>query len=162
MTGDVETTPLIDEATSALSDATTLEEVQRIVRTAARRLVHADGATFVLRDVDRCFYADEDAISPLWKGQRFPMTECISGWAMRHCEAAVIADITVDDRIPQEAYRPTFVRSLVMTPILAGSSGEAIGAIGAYWAETRQATDAEVALLRRLADCTGEVLPTLL
>jgi len=30
------------------------------------------------------FYADEDAIGPLWKGQRFPMDHCISGWAMVH------------------------------------------------------------------------------
>ena len=26
-------------------------------------------------------YADEDAIGKLWKGQRFPMSTCISGWA---------------------------------------------------------------------------------
>ncbi len=45
-----------------------------VVRHAARELTGADGATFVLRDADKCFYADEDAIAPLWKGQRFPMS----------------------------------------------------------------------------------------
>lgn len=48
------------------------DEVQEIVRRAARQLTGADGATWILRDRDFCFYADEDAISPLWKGQRFP------------------------------------------------------------------------------------------
>src|SRR5258705_3687257 len=90
--------------------------VQNIVRLAARQLTGADGATFVLRDGDRCFYADEDAIAPLWKGQRFPMSACISGWSMLNRRAAVIEDIYADARIPHDAYRPTFVHSLVIVP----------------------------------------------
>jgi len=50
-----------------------LAAIQRIVRTTARELTGADGATFVLRDNGYCYYADEDAISPLWKGRRFPI-----------------------------------------------------------------------------------------
>lgn len=65
-------------AVRELSLVRTLPAVQEIVRTAAREIAGADGATFVLRDGDRCHYADEDAISPLWKGQRFPMRACIS------------------------------------------------------------------------------------
>ena len=61
------------DAIQALSLARSLPRSSAIVRSAARRLTGADGATFVLRDGTRCFYADEDAISPLWKGQRFPM-----------------------------------------------------------------------------------------
>jgi len=53
-----------------LSLARSVAEIQQIVKSAARRLTSADGATFVLRDGTRCHYADEDAISPLWKGQR--------------------------------------------------------------------------------------------
>src|SRR5688572_23173000 len=83
-----------------LSTAHTLDEVMRIVRTAARNLTGADGATFVLRDGDKCFYADEDAISPLWKGQRFPLETCISGWVMLNKTPAVIKDIYEDPRIP--------------------------------------------------------------
>src|SRR5215467_12485878 len=104
-----------------LSLARDLDTVMKIVRSAARALTHADGATFVLRDGDRCFYADEDAISPLWKGQRFPMSACISGWVMLNREPAVIEDIYADPRIPAEAYRPTFVKSLAMVPICTAS-----------------------------------------
>jgi signal transduction histidine kinase len=123
-----------------------------IVRRAARRLARADGATFVLRDDDRCFYADEDAIGPLWKGLRFPMKACISGWAMLNRQPAIIKDIYEDARIPHAAYRPTFVRSLVMTPIRTAAP---VGAIGVYWATTHEATPDEVELLRCLADSTS-------
>ena len=115
-----------------LSAAQDLETVLRIVRTAARRIARSDGATFVLRDGDHCFYADEDAVAPLWKGQRFPMTECLSGWAMLHGRPAVVADIEKDARVPLASYRPTFVRSMLMVPI----GVPAVGAIGAYWCET--------------------------
>jgi hypothetical protein len=65
-----------------LSLARSLEQIMEIVRVAARELTEADGASFVLRDNGYCYYADEDAIAPLWKGQRFPMNICIGGWAM--------------------------------------------------------------------------------
>src|SRR5579864_3133728 len=83
-----------------LSLARDLDTVTAIVRRAARELTGADGATFVLRDRDQCHYVDEDAIAPLWKGQRFPLSACISGWTMLNREAAVIEDIYADDRIP--------------------------------------------------------------
>jgi hypothetical protein len=54
----------------------------------------------VLRDNGYCYYADENAISPLWKGKRFPMEACISGWAMLNRKPAVIEDIYQDARIP--------------------------------------------------------------
>jgi diguanylate cyclase (GGDEF)-like protein len=135
-----------------LSLAPNLAGIQEIVRHAARELSGADGATFVLRDGDRCHYADEDAIAPLWKGQRFPMTSCISGWAMLNREAAVIPDIYVDDRIPHEAYRPTFVKSLAMVPI---RTLDPIGAIGVYWQDPHQPTEEELSLIRALADSTA-------
>ena len=55
-------------AVQELSLARDLATIQRIVRAAARELTGADGATFVLRDNGYCYYADENAISPLWKG----------------------------------------------------------------------------------------------
>ncbi len=112
----------------------------------------ADGATFVLREGNLCHYADEDAISPLWKGQRFPMSACISGWAMLNRQAVIIEDIYADSRIPHDAYRPTFVKSLVMMPI---RTVEPIGAIGAYWATEHKATPEEINLLQALADSTS-------
>jgi len=135
-----------------LSQAHDIDTVMRIVRTSARTLTGADGATFVLRDGDRCHYVDEDAISPLWKGQKFPMSACISGWAMLNQKSAVIEDIYKDERIPADAYRPTFVKSLVMVPIRQKSP---IGAIGNYWAQTRKPTDEEVKILQALADATS-------
>ena len=135
-----------------LSLARNLQAVMDIVRRAARNLVNADGATFVLRDGAMCYYAEEDAIGPLWKGKRFPLTACISGWAMLNRQAAVIPDIYQDERIPHDAYRPTFVKSLVMTPIRTLAP---VGAIGVYWADNHQATAGEVDLLQALADSTS-------
>lgn len=135
-----------------LSLARDIETVQRIVRTAARALNGADGATFVLRDGNLCFYADEDAVSPLWKGQRFPMRTCISGWAMLNRKPAAIPDIYEDPRIPVDAYRPTFVKSLVMVPI---RKDNPIGAIGNYWARQHQPTAQEIELIQALADSTA-------
>src|SRR5437763_3268396 len=140
------------EVVQRLSLARDLATVQEIVRRSARLLTGADGATFVLRDGDRCHYADEDAIEPLWKGQRFPMSACISGWSMLNRQPAVIEDIYADDRIPHDAYRPTFVKSLVMVPI---RTLDPVGAIGNYWATRHQPTAAEVRLLQALADTTA-------
>ncbi|WP_394561824.1 diguanylate cyclase domain-containing protein [Aquipseudomonas alcaligenes] len=135
-----------------LSLARDLPSVQDIVRRAARRLTGCDGATFVLRDGDLCHYADEDAVAPLWKGKRFPLETCISGWTMLNSEPAVIPDIYADPRIPHEAYRPTFVQSLVMVPI---RTRDPIGAIGNYWADHHQPCAEEVQLLQALADSTS-------
>ncbi len=54
------------EVVRRLPLARDLATVMEIVRHAARRLTGADGVTFVLKD--------EDAINPLWKGQRFPLS----------------------------------------------------------------------------------------
>jgi hypothetical protein len=80
------------------------------------------------------------------------MSACISGWAMLNRQHAVIEDIYADPRIPADAYRPTFVKSLVMVPIRTESP---IGAIGNYWATRHLATDDEVRLLQTLADSSS-------
>ncbi len=146
--------PLV-QVVQQLSLAKDLATVQEIVRRAARELTGADGATFILRENDQCHYADEDAIGPLWKGMRFPMDACISGWSMLHRQPAVIADIYADPRVPADAYRPTFVKSLAMVPI---RSLDPMGAIGNYWATHHEATDEEVRTLQALADTTAVAL----
>ena len=88
----------------------------------------------------------------MWKGLKFPMSACISGWAMLNKQPAVIPDIYQDSRIPHDAYRPTFVKSLVMVPI---RSLDPVGAIGNYWATERTPTGEEIALLQSLADATS-------
>lgn len=135
-----------------LSMSRDLDTITRIVRTAARKLSGADGASFVLREGDHCFYADEDAISPLWKGSRFPIRNCISGWAMVNRQTVTVPDIYADPRIPHDVYRPTFVKSLTMVPI---RSIEPIGAIGNYWASHHVPTEREIRLLQSLADITA-------
>ena len=45
------------QAVRDLAAARDLDQVVEIVRHAARELVDADGATFVLRDEGQCFYA---------------------------------------------------------------------------------------------------------
>jgi signal transduction histidine kinase/FixJ family two-component response regulator len=135
-----------------LSLARDLNRIMEIVRQAARELTGADGATFVLREGDFCHYADENAIEPLWKGRRFPINSCVSGWAMLNRQPAIIEDIYNDDRVPADAYRPTFVKSLLMVPI---RTGQPIGAIGNYWAKRRHPRPEEVKLLQALADSTS-------
>ena len=139
----------------ALSQARDVATVTRIARDAARELTGADGSTFVLRDGDMCYYADENAIAPLWKGKRFPLEACISGWVMLNARSTTIPDIYIDPRIPVEAYRPTFVKSLAMVPIRREAP---IGAIGNYWAQPHTPTEEEVAVLQALADTTSVAL----
>lgn len=145
-------------AVQELSLVRDLPSLQAVVRRAARDLTGADGATFILREGDQCHYADEEAIAPLWKGKRFPMSACISGWAMLHGRPAIIEDIYADARIPADAYRPTFVQSLAMVPIRASAP---IGAIGNYWARPHRATAQEVRLLQALADSTSVAMENL-
>lgn len=140
------------KAVQELSMVRTIEGVTAIVRKVARSITGADGATFILKDNDHCFYIDEDAIAPLWKGQKFPMNKCISGWVMQHKSAVIIKDIYSDDRIPIDAYRPTFVKSLAVVPI---RTLDPIGAIGNYWANEYQPTIEQVRLLQSLADITA-------
>lgn len=139
-------------AIEQLASARSVEDVAEVVRSAARRLSGADGVTIVLKDGEHCHYLDEDAVGPLWKGMKFPMSACISGWAMMNRQTVVIEDIYLDDRIPHDAYRPTFVRSLVMTPV---RPDEPVAAIGAYWSQVRRPSPEEVANLALIARATA-------
>jgi PAS domain S-box-containing protein len=143
------------EAVKALSQARTLDDVAAVVRAFARRLVGADGATFVLRRGGQCDFVDEDAIGPLWKGQRFPLEASVSGWTMARREAVVIPDVFRDERVPVDAYRSTFVKSLAMVPI---GLGDPVGAIGVYWGSPHEATEEEVRLIQTLADASASAL----
>jgi two-component sensor histidine kinase len=77
------------------------------------------------------------------------MSACISGWCMMEDQAAVIPDIYEDPRIPHDAYRPTFVRSLAMVPVRQEAP---IAAMGAYWARTKDTTPVELELLQSIAN----------
>lgn len=143
------------ETIEGLSSARTIEQVAAVIRSSARRISGADGVAFVLRDQGQCFYLDEDAIGPLWKGRRFPLAACISGWAMLNRETVVVPDIYQDSRIPHDAYRPTFVKCLVMVPV---RKEDPIAAIGAYWAHERRPEPDEVMRLEMMARATATAI----
>ena len=143
------------DAIERLSAARSLDEVIGVVRDNARILAGADGVCFVLREGDLCHYVDENAIGPLWKGRRFPMSACISGWCMLKGATAVIPNIYEDPRIPHEAYRKTFVQSLVMVPV---RKEDPIAAIGVYWSFRHTPDPNPVALLEALARSTATAL----
>ena len=143
------------DAVDQLSRARQLQRVMKIVRRYARDLTGADGVTFVLRDGDLCHYAEENAISPLWKGKRFPIGKCVSGWAMLNATTVAISDVFSDPRVPHAAYRPTFVKSLAVVPV---RDRDPMAAIGAYWADHHEATEHELRVLKVLADASALAL----
>jgi len=143
------------EALSLLSRAREDGEISRWTCAAARQLTLAEGATFVLSEGEYVYYAEEEAPEALWRGRRFRAQECISGWAIQHRQPAVIPDVYIDPRIPQEAYRPTFVRSLAMMPM---GRERSVGSIGIYWSREHTATPRELFLLDVLADAAASAL----
>ncbi len=154
-TSVADTLSTLADAIDDLAAAGSVERVQRLVHSAARRLTDADGATLVLREGGECHYVDEDAMKPLWKGRRFPLETCVAGWSMLHGEPVVIDDVYADARVPHAAYRRTFVKSLLIVPI---RSHDPIGAIGIYWGEPHTASSEEIAVVRALAGSTAVAL----
>jgi PAS domain S-box-containing protein len=147
---------ILAEAIEKAPSARTLDELMEIVGRAARRLSVSNGVAIVLRDGDQCFYAAEHSDRPLWGGQRFPMVTCVSGWAMLNRKTVVVPDVRDDPRIPHEIYDPTFIRSLIVVPIV--SDGVATAAIGVYWSEVHSPSEGEMATLEALARSAGAVL----
>ncbi|MGI2033134.1 sensor histidine kinase [Rhizobium panacihumi] len=150
-------TPLwqLTRAVGRLAGAKSADEVIDIVRATARALVGCQGIAIIRRDGDLCHYVEEDAIGPLWKGQKFPMSACISGWAMINRQTVVVPDIAEDDRIPYELYEETFVRAVLMTPV---RRDDPVGAIGAYWSSAYLPSDDEIEVLEALASATSTAL----
>jgi hypothetical protein len=128
------------------------EEGVAILRDSARAIAASDGITVVRRERDEVAYVAEDAISPLWTGQRFPITLCVSGMAILTGEPILIPDIRMDARVPLNAYLSTFVESMAMFPIGAGAP---VAAMGAYWRTARPIDREAVALLTDLARAAG-------
>lgn len=140
------------QAVQELSSAHTLKEIMDIILKSARKIMQADGVTFVLLDEGDCLYVEEDAISPLWKGQRFPLGKCVSGWSILNRKAAVISDIDKDPRIPKEIYQTTFVKSLVVVPIQRQGP---VGAIATFWQKSHSPSEEQLDILQALADAVA-------
>lgn len=149
---------LMTDVVARLNSCSQFGEATAVLTSAVKAILASDGACVVLRDGDECHYVDEDAIAPLWKGNRYPTRACISGWCMENRESVAIRDVFADPRIPHEAYRPTFVKSLAITPIQARNP---FGALGAYWSDNHETTAEEIAALEGLASAAARVIPAL-
>ncbi len=139
---------LLSVATDRLGRADSLASVLEILRSSARAIVRSDGVTVVQREGDEVHYVGEDAIAPLWSGQRFPIRTCVSGMAMLERKMIVIPDIREDSRVPLNAYLSTFVASMAMAPI---GRGQPVAAIGAYWRAAKPIEEDALVLLEMLA-----------
>lgn len=144
-------------AVGQLAMARSFDDLISALRGSARVIGAADGITVVRRLGDRVAYVAEDAVSPLWTGQEFPIETCISGIAMLENEAVLIPDITADPRVPLAAYARTFVRSMAMFPI---GSGAPTMAMGAYWKTAGPLDPESVALLASLAHAADDAFQT--
>ncbi|WP_337267916.1 sensor histidine kinase [Oryzifoliimicrobium ureilyticus] len=150
-------TPLasLTRAIADIARARTACDVVGKIRSTARSLIGCEGITVVLRDGDFCNYVEEDAIKPLWKGRRFPMASCVSGWAMLNQQTVIIPDISQDERVPYEFYRDTFVQAMAMAPI---RTENPLGAIGAYWSQKFVPSEWEIEVLEALAEAASVAL----
>jgi len=142
-------------AVERLVAAASTDEVVRLLRSMARRLIGADGIAVVLKENGFCHYVEEDAIRPLFKGNKYPLESCISGWTILNRETVCIPDIYQDHRVPHQYYKNTFVRSLVMAPI---GSADPIGAIGSYWRTVYEPSPEEIDTIETLARATALAL----
>ncbi|GJD37019.1 GAF domain-containing protein [Methylobacterium aerolatum] len=151
-------TPLT-RAAKRLASAQGMDEIVAVLRSEARQVAGSDGIAVILREGDLCHYVAEDAIEPLWKGRRFPLDQCVSGWAILHRASAVIPDLEADLRVPREAYTNTSMRSLAMAPI---GLPEPLGALGAYWCAYMDLDDATIRRLEILAEVAGAAMRRIL
>lgn len=138
-----------------LSSARTKDDIISIIKKSARNLLGADGITFILKENDQCHYVEEDSIEPLWKGKKFPLTGCLSGWAILNKQIAVVDDVTSDPRAPAEIYVSTFIKSLVIVPV---NMQDPVAAIGFYWSRRYKPTEQEIELISTLADATARAI----
>jgi len=144
------------DVAALLCSANSLTALAGALRAVISYRLGSVGASLVLVDGDECFYADEDPTASVWAGQRLPVTDCLSGWTIRHNQVALIHDVELDERVPARVYRSAEVRSMLVAPI-PGRTGPA-GAISAYWPVPRQAARADRGWLLRLAQASSGVL----
>jgi len=139
-----------------LCSANSLPELAQAVRAITCYRLGCAGVSLALVDDDQIFHADEDRIAPVWAGQRYPLTECLTSWALLHDQPVLINDIELDERVPDGAYRSVEVRSMLAVPI-SGPDGP-VATIGAYWPVTWRPSPADLAWLQRLAEAVSGLI----
>ena len=156
--GSIDRWSALTDAVAAMARATSMADAVEILRTTSRSVAGADGVTIVRREGNETVYIAEDAITPHWEGKRFPINECLAGFAIQQRRPVIIPDIRIADSVPQNLYMATFIGSVAVFPV---GLGEPHGAIGAYWREVRVIDDDTVALLAALARAYGAVIETI-
>ncbi len=146
---------LLVDATRSIAKTYSMDSIMHTVHTTARNIMNAEGSSFILREGEYCHYADENAVTPLFKGKTYPLADCISGWAIKNKQLVAIKDIYSDERIPTDLYRETFVKSLAIAPI---RQNDPLGAIGVYWDRCYEPSPEELQLLQTLADATAKAV----
>ncbi|MCC6617806.1 MAG: GAF domain-containing protein, partial [Chloroflexi bacterium] len=149
--------PRTDASGRGIPDAHVL--LERAVEEAAR-LLEADGAMVYLVEGDRLRFACDAGIGnaearQLIRDLELPLGVGLFGHAASTGETIVAGDYRRDRRFKHSAVADRIVlianmRSMAAAPLIAG--GEVIGAIGAYSSRIDDFSEAEVALLRALAD----------
>lgn len=140
-----------------LSDVSNIkvhEDITSTLKTAAKRLIHCDASCIIMRVDEDCHYIDEDSEQPLWKGMKFPLDNCITGWVIKHGSTAVIPNIYDDARVPADLYRHTSIQSMMAAPL---KNQNVQGAISVYWTERHSPSAAEIHILDTLADISSLV-----
>lgn len=136
-----------------LSLADDLEKIMVIVKNAACELSLADGVFFVLREGDNCrFYRSENTINFLAKGNKIPLSNCISGVSISNRSYIFVEDIHQDERVKGDFYKNTFIKSLLVVPIKVTNP---IGTIECYWTNKHKPTIEQIKLTQALADITA-------
>lgn len=138
-----------------LESCDALEELRGEACRLTRELLDAAGTTLALVDGDKSCHVAEASSFPLWLGCRFPLTQCLSGWAILHATTAVSPDVHNDRRTCREEDLPVPVHSMIMSPL----GGDApFGAIGACWTRGGVPNAQLVATLEKAATLTAVAL----
>lgn len=143
---------LMADALDLLGRVASVDDALETLRLHARALGGADGVTVARREGDEVVFVAEDAIAPLWTGQRFPIGDSISGLAMVERRPIYVPDIHADTRVSVLPYHATFVASLAVFPL---GLGTPLAALGVYWSKENPVEPDALALLDTLARSAG-------
>lgn len=148
---------VFDLLLSVLSDVSHIkvyDDVTTTLKNATKKLINCDASSIILKDGDQCHYIDEDSAQPLWKGMKFPLDDCISGWAIKNESTAVVPDIYDDARVPSNLYKHTLIKSMLVSPL---KNQHVHGAISVYWTVPHQPSPTEIHILETLANVSSLV-----
>lgn len=149
---------MLAETNHRLAEAHSFAAVLETLRAQARAIAACDGVAVVRRIGDEVEYVGEDAIAPLWTGQRFPIAQCVTGLAILERAPIVIPDIGADPRVPLSAYLSTFVKSMAAFPLGAPAP---CAALGLYWRQVQPLGRDVEALVGMLAQGANAALERL-